>query len=88
MAQPAATKTIELEVSFATMDDGANRAVFNGITHNNPLVPAVLSKLTLGENATVAGAYRPTSFAIDYGKVIDIVMKNGDAGKTSFVTDV
>ena len=81
MAQPAATKTIELEVSFDTMDDGTNRAMFNGITHNNPLVPAVLSELTLGENATVPGAYGPTSFVVDYGDVIDIVIKNGDVGK-------
>ncbi|EDR02682.1 ferroxidase, multicopper oxidase [Laccaria bicolor S238N-H82] len=77
VAQPAATKTIELEVSFDTVDDGTNREMFNGITHNNPLVPAVLSDLTLDENATVPGAYGPTSF-------IDIVIKNGDAGKHPF----
>lgn len=83
-AQPAATKTIELEVSFDTMDDGTNRGMFNGITHNNPLVPAVLSELTLGENATVPWAYGPTSFVVEYGDVIDIVIKNGDAGKHPF----
>lgn len=81
VAQPAATKMIELEVSFATMDDGTNWAMFNGITYNSPLVPAVLSELTLGENATVAGAYGPASFVVDYGDVVDIVIKNGDTGE-------
>lgn len=81
IAQPVATRTIELEVTFDTLDDGTNRAMFNLITYNAPLVPAVLSALTLGENATVAQAYGPTSFVLDYQEVIDIVIKNGDTGK-------
>ncbi|KAG6841148.1 hypothetical protein C0991_001425 [Blastosporella zonata] len=84
IAQPPVTRTIELEVSFDTMDDGTNHAMFNGITYNAPLVPSVFSALTLGENATVASAYGPTSFVIDHLDVIDIVIKNGDAGKHPF----
>ncbi|KAF5383086.1 hypothetical protein D9615_005079 [Tricholomella constricta] len=82
--QPPATKTIELEVNFDTMDDGTNHAMFNGVTYNSPLVPAIFSELTLGSNATVAEAYGPLSFVVDHLDVVDIVIKNGDAGKHPF----
>lgn len=78
---PNVTKTIELEVTFDTMDDGTNHAMFNMVTYNMPLVPALFSQLTLGENATVADAYGPLSFVVDHLEVVDIVIKNGDAGK-------
>jgi iron transport multicopper oxidase len=76
MAQPRVTKTIDLEVIFDTMDDGTNQ-----VTFNFPVVPSVLSALTLGANATVAEAYGPLSFVIEYGDVVDLVVKNGDVGK-------
>ncbi|KAF4616730.1 hypothetical protein D9613_008665 [Agrocybe pediades] len=84
IAQPVATKTIELEVTFDTLDDGTNRAMFNQITYNSPLTPAVLSEMTLGPNATVESAYGPLSFVVDHMDVVDIVVKNGDAGKHPF----
>ncbi|KAI0287698.1 Cupredoxin [Russula brevipes] len=34
-------RTIELEVSFDTMTDGTNRAMFNQISYQSPLVPTV-----------------------------------------------
>ncbi|KIM42143.1 multicopper oxidase [Hebeloma cylindrosporum] len=84
IAQPPLTKTIELEVTFDTMDDGTNRAMFNQVTHNYPLVPSIFSELTLGQNATVQNAYGPLSFVIEHMDVVDIVVKNGDAGKHPF----
>jgi iron transport multicopper oxidase len=81
---PPASKTIELEVSFDTMDDGTNHAMFNLVTYNSPLVPAVLSALTLGSNATIAEAYGPQSFVVDHLDVVDIVIKNADSGKHPF----
>ncbi|KAJ7731143.1 Fet3 protein [Mycena maculata] len=81
---PASTRTISLELSFATMDDGTNHALFNLVTYNSPLVPAILSELTLGENATVAAAYGPQSFVLDHFDVVDIVVKNNDTGKHPF----
>ncbi|KAJ7723385.1 Fet3 protein [Mycena metata] len=81
---PDSTRTIELEVSFDTMDDGTNHAMFNLVTYNSPLVPAVLSALTLGDNATTAAAYGPQSFVLDHFDVVDIIVKNGDAGKHPF----
>ncbi|KAF8632864.1 hypothetical protein AX17_004712 [Amanita inopinata Kibby_2008] len=82
--QPLASRTIELEATFDTLDDGTNRAMFNGISYNSPLVPAVLSELTLGSNATVAEAYGSLSFVLDHNEVVDIVIKNGDAGMHPF----
>ena len=81
IAQPRVTKTIELEFKFDTMDDGTNHAMFNQVTYNPPLVPAIFSELTLGENATVESAYGPLSFVIEHMDVVDIVVKNGDPGK-------
>ena len=76
-----AGKSISLEVLFDTMDDGTNRAMFNGQTFVSPIVPTVFSELTLGSNATVAEAYGPFSFVLEHNEVFDIVVKNGDAGK-------
>ncbi|KAJ7054380.1 Fet3 protein [Mycena amicta] len=83
-APAAADQTIELEVSFDTMDDGTNHAMFNLVTYNSPLTPAILSALTLGDNATVASAYGPQSFVLNHFDVVDIIVKNGDAGKHPF----
>ena len=74
-------RTIELEVSFDTMDDGTNRAMFNQITYNLPLVPTALSVLTLGPNATDVTAYGTTSFVLDHLSAVQIILKNGDVGK-------
>jgi len=65
-----------LEFSFGIMTDLTRRAMANGITYNFPLVPTVFSALTLGENATNPNAYGPLSFVLNYGEVIDLVVKN------------
>ncbi|KAF5360236.1 hypothetical protein D9757_012888 [Collybiopsis confluens] len=84
IAAPESTKTIELVAAFDTMNDGTNHAMFNQITYNSPLVPAILSEMTLGSNATVAEAYGPLSFVVDHMDVVDIVIKNSDAGVHPF----
>ena len=63
------------------MDDGTNHAMFNQVKFNFPVVPSVLPPLTLGANATVAEAYGPLSFVVEYGDVVDLVVKNRDVGK-------
>lgn len=78
---PVANKKIELEVSFDTMNDGTNHAMFNLITYNAPLVPSILSQITLGTNASNPDAYGPYSFVLDHLDVIDLVVKNSDVGK-------
>lgn len=81
IAQVPATKTIELEVIFDTMDDGTNRGTFNSVVYNPPETPALFSQLTLGDNSTVEAAYGPQSFVLNHLDVVDIVLKNSDAGK-------
>ncbi|CCM05087.1 uncharacterized protein FIBRA_07294 [Fibroporia radiculosa] len=78
------TTTINLEFEFQTLDDGTNHALVNGVTYNSPNVPAIMSALTLGANATVPAAYGPLSFVVDHLAVVDIVLKNGDTGKHPF----
>lgn len=78
---PPSTRTITLVAAFNTMNDGTNHATFNEITYNSPLTPAILSEMTLLQNATYAPAYGPTSFILDYMDVIDIVIQNSDTGK-------
>ena len=63
------------------MDDGTNRAMFNAVTWNPPVVPALFSELSLGPNATAESAYGPLTYVVDHMEVFDIVLKNGDAGK-------
>lgn len=46
---PPANRTITLEVAFETMTDGTNRAMFNNVTYNAPVVPPLLSALSLDE---------------------------------------
>ena len=77
---PKSTKTVDLEVLFSLMTDGTNRAMFNNITFNFPLVPTVFSALSLGSNATVQGAYTPNSFILNHFDVVDLIIKNGDTG--------
>jgi hypothetical protein len=74
-------RTIELEASFGTMTDGTNRAMFNQISYQSPLVPTVLSVLTLGSNATEATAYGTASIVLDHLSAVQIILKNGDVGK-------
>lgn len=78
---PPATQRIELDFLFQTLDDGTNHALINQVTYNPPLVPAILSALTLGTNATVPEAYGPLSFVLGYLDVVDIVLNNSDTGK-------
>ena len=73
-------RTIELEVSFNTMSDGTNRAMFNLVSYLAPLVPTTLSVLTLGSNATNSTAYGYSGFVLDHLSATQIILKNGDVG--------
>ena len=77
---PVADRTINLTVTFDTMDDGTNRAMFNGKSFHFPQVPTLMSAVSLGSNATIAAAYGPYSFVLNHLEVVDIVVQNGDSG--------
>lgn len=83
---PPATHVVPLLVAFDTMTDGTNRAMFNNITYNTPIVPAILSALSLDEVAgsgasAVASAYGPWNFVLQHGDIVDIELMNSDSGK-------
>ena len=66
------------------MRDGTNRAMFNNITYNAPVVPTVFSAITLDAvagngSANVASAYGPWNYVFQAGDVLDFVVMNSDA---------
>jgi iron transport multicopper oxidase len=75
------TDTVELVFNFETMSDGTNHGFINDIVYNQPVVPAIMSVLSLGANATSPVAYGPYSFVYNYGDVVDLVVKNADKGQ-------
>lgn len=78
--QPEASDTVGLEIVFQTMNDGTNHATLDGYVYNSPIVPAIISALTLGDNATVQEAYGPYSVLLNHLDVVDIVVNNSDTG--------
>lgn len=86
--QPIASQSIELEIVFQTMNDGTNHATLNGYVYNSPIVPAIMSVLTLGENATAQDAYGPYSIMLNHLDVVDIVVNNSDTGSHPLCDDV
>ncbi|KAF8521711.1 laccase [Hysterangium stoloniferum] len=75
---PPPDHVIELNVFFDTMDNGVNRAMFNNVTFNAPLVPSILTQLTMGNDSANVAVYGPQSF------VVEIRVHNWDAGKHPF----
>jgi len=78
------TQTMDLEVSFATVWDGTNRGMFNGIYYVQPELPSDLRVFQLGPNATDSSAYGNASFVIPHLTELEIVVKNGDTGGHPF----
>ena len=80
VASPVASKSYLLKFNLALTTDGTNHAFFNNVTFNYPLVPTVLSELSLGSNATIQKAYGPLSIVLDHLEVFDIVIQNTETG--------
>jgi iron transport multicopper oxidase len=78
--QPVASKSFLVNFNFDLTTDGTNHAFINNVTFNYPLVPTVLSELTLGSNAVIQQAYGPLSIVLDHLEVFDIVIQNADTG--------
>ena len=51
--QPVASKSFIVNFNFDLTTDGTNHAFINNVRLNYPLVPTVLSELTLGKDAVV-----------------------------------
>ncbi|KAG9005058.1 ferroxidase fet3 [Tulasnella sp. 427] len=76
--------SIPLNVFFDTYDNGVNRASFENITYNGPLVPTILSAMTLGSNAANPKAYGPSASVLSYGETVELLVVNWDAGNHPF----
>lgn len=81
---PPPDKVVELEVTFDTMDDGTNHAMFNSKTYNFPKVPTALTQVEYATQNITEMAFGELAFTLDHLSVVDIVVKNGDAGKHPF----
>ena len=63
------------------MTDGTNRAMFNNITYNTPVVPPIFTELSMGSLATDVAVYGPSTYVLDMGDVVEMTVVNLDAGK-------
>ncbi|KAH8110240.1 hypothetical protein DFH11DRAFT_1730367 [Phellopilus nigrolimitatus] len=83
--------TVPLLVAFDTTTDGTNRAMFNDISYNAPIVPTVFSALSLDADvgpgaADFASAYGPWNFILSANETINIVVMSSNDGKFRVVT--
>ncbi|KAG8777671.1 ferroxidase fet3 [Serendipita sp. 407] len=77
-------KSTELGVFFDTFDNGVNRAAFNNVTWNLPVVPTIFSQLSMGADAENSVIYGPSAEVIDFNKTFEFTVINWDAGKHPF----
>jgi len=63
------------------MYNGVNRAMFNNVTYNTPIIPSSLTELSMGENAEDVRVYGRNSFVLQRNEVMELRMFNWDAGK-------
>ncbi|WVR04856.1 hypothetical protein IAU60_001868 [Kwoniella sp. DSM 27419] len=72
-----------LDAYFDTYDDGTNRASFNNVTYQMPMVPSMFTALTMGNDAltdmAVYGA-QTNAFAYKHMDVVQLTVYNWDAG--------
>lgn len=73
-----------LDVLFDTLGDGANYAMFNEISYKPPIVPTLLTALSVPSNysteATVYG-HSTNPFVLGHNNMVQIVLNNADPGK-------
>ncbi|KDQ13082.1 hypothetical protein BOTBODRAFT_33956 [Botryobasidium botryosum FD-172 SS1] len=83
--QPADAKHT-LTATFDTFDDGTNRASFNGVTFQFPVVPSLITQLTMGNDSNDPRVYGAQTNAIilNYLDNIEVTIVNGDTGKHPF----
>lgn len=72
------TRELTLEVLLETMDNGINRGMFNSVTWNAPLVPSLLTALTMGNSSTDQRVYGPATVVFQPGEIVDLVIVNLD----------
>lgn len=81
---PPANRIIELEAAFYTMNDGTSRATFNNVTFHYPKVPTAFTQVQYADQHIPRAAYGHLTFILDHLDVVDLIIKNTDAGKHPF----
>jgi 2-polyprenyl-6-methoxyphenol hydroxylase-like FAD-dependent oxidoreductase len=77
---PASGEVLKADVTIgANGSHGICRAILQ-VSYLPPLVPTVLSVLTLGSNATDTTPYGYSGFVLDHLSAVQIIIKNGDVG--------
>jgi iron transport multicopper oxidase len=74
----------QLDVLFSTLGDGVNYATFNEISYMAPIVPTLLTALSVPSNySTVATVYGTSTnpFVLGHNNMVQIILNNGDTGK-------
>lgn len=74
----------QLDILFQERMDGENYAMFNNISYQAPIVPTLLTALSVPQNyATDATVYGTSTnpFVLGHNNMVQIILNNGDAGK-------
>ena len=73
-----------LNVLFDTLGDGANYAMFNEISYKPPIVPTLLTALSVPSNYTTEPTvygHSTNPFVLGHNNMVQIVLNNADPGK-------
>jgi iron transport multicopper oxidase len=74
----------QLDVLFNTLGDGENYAMFNQISYKAPIVPSLLTALSVPSNYSTDATVYGTStnpYVLGHNNMVQIILNNGDAGK-------
>jgi len=77
-------ESYQLDVLFDTLGDGQNYAMFNEISYKPPIVPTLLTALSVPSNYSTNPTVYGTStqpLVLGHNQMVEIVLNNGDAGK-------
>ncbi|KAI8816604.1 Cupredoxin [Fimicolochytrium jonesii] len=85
LAAPEPDQELTLEITLATLADGGNHGLFNGMTYTHQKVPTILTAMTTGANATNPTVYGETnSYLFERNKMVQVVINNNDGGSHPF----
>ncbi|KAL7413963.1 Cupredoxin [Mrakia frigida] len=86
VAQAPSDVEIDMTFAFDTFDNGVNRAAFNQVTYRSPIVPAIFTQVSAGENASLSSTYgaQSPSFVINHMDMVELNIINTDAGQHPF----
>ena len=71
--QVQADVSVQMNAFFATASNGVNRAFFNNVTYITPLVPTILTAVSMGQQAYNPDVYAQTNtFVLTHGQTVQM----------------